>query len=51
VSLIGGTPDFVALWFKSIGHESFFYWYITACALGSLLVYISMREPTQSSTI
>ncbi len=51
VSLFGGTADFVALWFKSIGHESLFYWYITACALGSLLVYISMREPTQSSTI
>jgi MHS family alpha-ketoglutarate permease-like MFS transporter len=44
VSLFGGTADFVALWFKSIGHESGFYWYVTACVLCSLVVYVTMRE-------
>jgi MHS family alpha-ketoglutarate permease-like MFS transporter len=44
VSLFGGTADFVALWFKSIGHESGFYWYVTACVLCSLVVYVGMKE-------
>ena len=41
----------IALWFKSIGHESWFYWYVTACVFGSLLVYIFMREPQRTSRI
>jgi MHS family alpha-ketoglutarate permease-like MFS transporter len=44
VSLFGGSAGYVALWFKSIGHESWFYWYVTACVFGSLLVYVFMRE-------
>ena len=31
VAVFGGTADMVALWFKDIGHESGFYWYVTAC--------------------
>lgn len=30
VSLVGGTGPFVALLFKNEGHESYFYWYVTA---------------------
>ena len=30
VSLFGGSAEYIALWFKSIGHESWFYWYVTA---------------------
>jgi len=51
VSLFGGTAPFIGLWFKSIGHESWFYWYVTVCVLGSLLVYIFMREPQRTSRI
>ena len=29
VSIFGGTADSVALWFKTIGHESWFYYYLT----------------------
>ena len=48
VSLFGGTAEYIALWFKQAGHESWFYWYVTACIAASLLVYVTMRE-TQTS--
>jgi MFS transporter, MHS family, alpha-ketoglutarate permease len=51
VSLFGGTAEYIALWFKSIGHEHFFYWYITACIACSLLVYVFMRETRHTSRI
>ena len=51
VSLFGGSAPFIGLWLKSIGHESWFYWYVTVCVFGSLLVYIFMREPQRTSRI
>jgi MHS family alpha-ketoglutarate permease-like MFS transporter len=51
VSLFGGTADLIALRFKNIGHETWFYWYITICAGLSLLVYIFMRETKRTSKI
>lgn len=44
VSLFGGTAEYIALWFKNIGHEEWFYGYVTLCAFGGLLVYWSMPE-------
>ena len=44
VSLFGGTAESLALWFKGIGHESWFYWYVTACIAASLAVYTTMPE-------
>jgi MHS family alpha-ketoglutarate permease-like MFS transporter len=44
VSIFGGTAESIALWFKSIGHESWFYFYLTAVIATSLLVYIGMRD-------
>jgi MFS transporter, MHS family, alpha-ketoglutarate permease len=44
VSLFGGTAEYLALWAKSAGHERWFYWYVTACVAGSLVVYATMRE-------
>src|SRR5437762_3921002 len=29
VSIFGGTAESVALWFKTIGHEDWFYYYLT----------------------
>jgi MHS family alpha-ketoglutarate permease-like MFS transporter len=43
-ALFGGTAEYVALWFKSSGIESGFYWYVSACAAVSLVVYLTMRE-------
>ena len=44
VSLFGGTAESLALWFKRLGHEAWFYWYVTACIAASLLVYVTMPE-------
>jgi MHS family alpha-ketoglutarate permease-like MFS transporter len=44
VSVFGGTAEYFALWFKNIGHERWFYWYVTACILASLVVYATMPE-------
>jgi MFS transporter, MHS family, alpha-ketoglutarate permease len=51
VSLFGGTAEYIALWFKSIGHESLFYWYVTGCVFISLLVYATMNETQKTSKI
>jgi MFS transporter, MHS family, alpha-ketoglutarate permease len=51
VSVFGGSAEYIALWFKSIGRESLFYWYVTACVLCSLAVYFRMRETQQTSRI
>jgi MHS family alpha-ketoglutarate permease-like MFS transporter len=51
VSIFGGTVDSVALWFKSIGHESGFYYYLTGCIAISLVVYVLMRDTKKHSKI
>jgi MHS family alpha-ketoglutarate permease-like MFS transporter len=51
VSLFGGTAEYLALWVKSIGHETWFYWYVTACIAASLVVYVTMPETRTSSAI
>lgn len=43
-AILGGTTEFVALRFKSSGHEQYFYWYVTVCAAISLIVYLRMPE-------
>jgi MHS family alpha-ketoglutarate permease-like MFS transporter len=49
VAIFGGTAEYIALWFKDIGHENYFYWYITGCIFISLVVYISVRDTKQTS--
>jgi MHS family alpha-ketoglutarate permease-like MFS transporter len=51
VSIFGGTAEYLALWAKSIGHERWFYWYVTVCVAGSLLVYVTMPETRTTSRI
>jgi MHS family alpha-ketoglutarate permease-like MFS transporter len=51
VSVFGGTAEYVGLWFRSVGHEPWFYWYVTACVFASLLVYVSMRDTRRTSHI
>jgi MHS family alpha-ketoglutarate permease-like MFS transporter len=50
-TIFGGTAEYVALWFKSRGMESGFYWYVTAMIGCSLVVYLFMRETKQASHI
>ncbi|MGB4866858.1 MAG: MFS transporter [Hyphomicrobium sp.] len=51
VALFGGTAEYVALWLKSIGHETAFYWYVTGAIAVSLVVYAFMRDTKHTSTI
>ena len=51
VSLFGGTAPLIALQFKTMGHESWFYWYLTGCILISLLVYTLMRDTKRDSAM
>ena len=51
VSIFGGTAESIALWFKSIGHEQWFAYYLTAVIATSLLVYVGMRDTKHHSAI
>ena len=51
VSIFGGTAEPLALWFKSIGHERWFYYYLTALIATSLIVYTTMRDTRRESAI
>lgn len=51
ISIFGGTAEYVALWFKKIGHETWFFWYVSACVACSLIVFIFMRESSRTSRI
>jgi MHS family alpha-ketoglutarate permease-like MFS transporter len=51
VSIFGGTAESIALWFKSIGHERWFYYYLTGVIALSLLVYVAMRDTKKHSSI
>jgi MHS family alpha-ketoglutarate permease-like MFS transporter len=51
VSIFGGTAESIALWFKSIGHEPWFSYYLTAVIATSLLVYVGMRDTKHHSAI
>ncbi len=51
VALFGGTAEYIALWFKDIGHESYFYWYVTGCIFISLLIYLFMKDTKKNSRI
>ena len=50
-SVFGGTAPYVALQFKDAGHESWFFWYITALIAGSLVIYATMRDTKKTSRI
>ncbi|MFT3701615.1 MAG: MFS transporter [Agriterribacter sp.] len=50
-AIFGGTAEFIALWFKQAGHESYFYWYVTLCIFASLVVYITMRDTKKNTRI
>jgi MFS transporter, MHS family, alpha-ketoglutarate permease len=51
VSLFGGTAPAVALYFKSIGHEEWFYYYLSGIILLSLIIYSTMRDTKHESAM
>lgn len=50
-TLFGGTAEYVALWFKSEGNESGFFWYLTGMIGLSLIVYLKMPDTRRTSRI
>lgn len=51
VAIFGGTAEYFALWFKNIGHENYYYWYVTGCILISLILYTTMKDTKHHSKI
>jgi len=51
VSIFGGTAESIALGFKSAGHETWFYYYLTGVIATSLLVYLLMRDTKHHSAM
>ena len=51
VAAFGGTAEYVGLWLKSIGHETWFYGYVSACIAISLVVYVLMRDTRDTSQL
>jgi len=51
VSLFGGTAEYAALWLKQAGHESWFYWYVSACMGIALITALSMRDTMRHTRI
>ncbi len=51
VAIFGGTAEYLALWSKNLGHESYYYWYVTICIFISLIVYIRMKDTKHTSLI
>lgn len=51
VAVFGGTAEYIALWLKNQGFESYYYWYITTCIFISLMVYIAMKDTKDNSSL
>jgi len=50
-SIFGGPAESIALWFKSIGHEVWFSYYLTCVIVVSLFVSVTMRDTKRHSAI
>ena len=50
-ALFGGTAEYVALWFKSNGHETSFYIYVAVFSAAACAVAIGMRDTQAKSAI
>jgi len=51
VSIFGGTAPAIALYFKSIGHEEWFYYYLSSIIFMSLVIYTTMRDTKHNSAM
>jgi MHS family alpha-ketoglutarate permease-like MFS transporter len=50
-SIFGGPAESIALWFKSIGHEVWFSYYLSSMIAISLIVAITMRDTRRYSAL
>jgi MHS family alpha-ketoglutarate permease-like MFS transporter len=51
VSIFGGTAPAIALYFKSLGHEEWFYYYLSGMIFLSLIIYATMRDTKHNSAM
>nr|WP_179233039.1 MFS transporter [Paenibacillus rigui] len=51
VAIFGGTAEYIALYCKSIGAESLFFYYVAGCIAISLIVYWFMGDTSRTSKI
>jgi MFS transporter, MHS family, alpha-ketoglutarate permease len=50
-TLLAGTTEYVALWFKSSGNESGFFWYLTAMVGMTVVAYVMLPETKTAGLI
>ncbi len=50
-TLLAGTVEYVALWFKSAGHESGFFWYVAAMVAMTVVAYLMLPETKDKGLI
>jgi len=50
-TLLAGTLEYVALWFKSSGHESGFFWYVAFMVGTTVIAYLLLPETKKTSQI
>jgi MHS family alpha-ketoglutarate permease-like MFS transporter len=50
-SIFGGPAESIALWFKSIGHEAWFSYYLTSVIAVAFFVSLAMRDTKRHSAI
>jgi hypothetical protein len=44
-AIFGGSAEAVALYFKSVGHETWFFWYVTVMVAISFVFALIMPDP------
>jgi MFS transporter, MHS family, alpha-ketoglutarate permease len=50
-AIFGGSAEYVALWFKSVGMEQNFYWYVSGMCLLAFIVAWRMPDPTKQGLL
>jgi MFS transporter, MHS family, alpha-ketoglutarate permease len=50
-TLLAGTTEYVALWFKSNGNESAFFWYVAGMVGMTVIAYLMLPETKTAGLI
>jgi len=51
VSIFGGSAEYIALKLKTMGHEPWFYWFVSACMAIAFITGLTMRDTMRHSRI
>jgi MHS family alpha-ketoglutarate permease-like MFS transporter len=47
-AVFGGSAEYLALWFKQVGHEGWFFVYVAGLCLLSFLVALTTKMPRRT---